>query len=38
VAWEDVQSIEQALQLPAPQVEQIDQDVLLRYVLTAPTE
>ena len=33
VDWGDVEAIEQAMALPAPRVEQIGPDVLLRYVL-----
>jgi len=36
VDWPDVASIEQALALPAPEVERIDGDVLLNYVLSEP--
>ena len=37
VDWGDVESVEQAMALPAPQVEQIGPDVLLRYVLNEST-
>ena len=33
VDWGDVEAIEQAMALPAPRVEQVGPDVLLRYVL-----
>ncbi len=36
VDWADIEGIDAAFSLPAPQVEQIDDDVLLRYVLSAP--
>jgi diaminohydroxyphosphoribosylaminopyrimidine deaminase/5-amino-6-(5-phosphoribosylamino)uracil reductase len=35
VDFDDVDTVDQALRLPAPQVEPIGQDLLLRYVLTA---
>ena len=35
VDWDDVGSIEEAMKLPAPEVEQVGPDVLLRYVLNA---
>ena len=36
VDWEDVSSIDQAMRLTRPQVEQVGPDVLLRYVLSEP--
>jgi len=36
VDWEDVSSIDQAMRLTCPQVEQVGPDVLLRYVLSEP--
>ncbi len=36
VDWADIDGIDEAFSLPRPQVEQIDDDVLLRYVLSAP--
>ncbi len=38
VDWNDVDTIEQAMPLPAPQVERIDSDLLLRYVLNEPRQ
>ena len=34
--WADIDGIDEAFSLPRPHVEQIDDDVLLRYVLSAP--
>ena len=36
VAWEGIETVEQSVALPAPQVEPIGPDVLLRYILTTP--
>ena len=36
VDWPDVASIDQAMSLPSPEVERIDGDVLLHYVLSQP--
>jgi len=37
VGWPDADAIDEAFALPAPQVETIGPDVLLRYLLTDPT-
>jgi len=34
VDWDDIDSIDQAHRLPPPEIERLDRDVLLRYVLT----
>jgi len=36
VAWADTDAIDQTLALPAPQVETVGPDILLRYLLTDP--
>ena len=38
VDWDDVETMDQAMTLSRPQVEQIGPDVLLRYVLSEPTD
>jgi len=38
VQWEDIETVDQAVRLPDPQVERIGRDVLLRYVLNEPPD
>ena len=34
VGWGDIETVDEALKLPAPEVERVGDDVLLRYVIS----